>query len=82
MSQGHYVIKYYKYFVQIGLNIMRFRKERGLTQKELGDMTGYSYSQIGRVESASSVPTLALLLDVAEALDVPLEWILEDRKRT
>ena len=73
--------KHYKTYVQVGLNIMRCRKERGLTQEDLAEMAGYSRHQIQRVEAATSAPTLALLLDVAEAMNVPVEWLLEVRDR-
>ncbi|NLU25468.1 MAG: helix-turn-helix transcriptional regulator [Clostridiales bacterium] len=71
--------KHYKFFIQVGLNLMRYRKEQGLTQEQLANMSGYSRNQIQRVETANSAPSLALLLDIAEALNVPLEKLLEIR---
>ena len=71
--------KHYKSYIQIGLNIMRFRKEQGLTQMQLAEMTGYSRNQIQRVETANAAPSMALLLDVAQALQVPLERLIEIR---
>ena len=72
--------KHYKDYIQIGLNIMRYRKEQGLTQEQLADMTGYTRNHIQRVETASSKPTVGLLLDVAEKLDIPMDRLLEIRK--
>jgi len=71
--------KHYKAYIQIGLNIMRCRKENGITQMQLAEMTGYSRNQIQRVETANAAPTLALLMDVSEALNVPLEKLIEIR---
>jgi len=71
--------KHYKAYIQIGLNIMRCRKEQGLTQLQLAEMAGYSRNQIQRVKTAGAAPTVALLLDVSEALNVPLERLLEIR---
>ena len=51
--------KHYNDYVQIGLNIMRYRKEAGYTQLQLAEMTGYSHQHIQRVETASSKPTAA-----------------------
>ncbi len=79
MDRQHLLIKHYKTFVQIGLNIMLCRKERGLTQEQLAELAGYSRNQIQKVETANTAPTLALLLDVSEALNVPLERLLEVR---
>lgn len=72
-------VKHYKAYIQIGLNIMRYRKEQGLTQEDLAEMIGYSRNQIQRVETANAAPTVALLLDVSEALNVPLERLIEIR---
>lgn len=71
--------RHYKDYIQIGLNIMRFRKERGLTQEELADLTGYTRNHIQRVETAYSKPTVGLLLDVSKALDVSIERLFEIR---
>ena len=73
--------KHYKDYIQIGLNIMRCRKEQGLTQEQLAELTGYSQNHIQRVETAVSKPTVGLLLDVSAALNVPLTELLEIRKR-
>lgn len=71
--------KHYKAYIQIGLNIMRYRKEQGLTQDQLADLTGYSRNHIQRVETATSKPTVGLLLDVSQVLHVPLERLMEIR---
>ena len=71
--------KHYKAYIQIGLNIMRYRKEQGLTQEQLADMSGYSRNHIQRVETASSKPTVGLLLDLSEVLQVPIERLMEIR---
>ena len=70
--------KHYNDYVQIGLNIMRYRKEAGYTQLQLAEMTGYS-QHIHGGETASSKPTVGLLLDVSQALHVPIERLLEIR---
>lgn len=75
------VDRHYKEYIQIGLNIMRCRKEQGLTQEQLAEMTGYSRNHIQRVETAASKPTVGLLLDLSAALDVPVEQLLEIRRK-
>ena len=69
--------KYHDIYVQIGLNIMRYRKERKLTQEQLADRIGYSRQQVQRVETAVTAPSLAILLEISEALQVPLERLME-----
>lgn len=71
--------KHYKKYIQIGLNILHYRKEQGLTQLQLAEMTGYIRNQIQRVETAASAPSVAILYDVAEALNIPIEKLLEIR---
>ncbi len=73
--------KHYKDYIQIGLNIMRCRKEQGLTQEQLAELSGYSQNHIQRVETAVSKPTVGLLLDLAQVLNVPIEQLLEIRHR-
>ena len=72
-------MKHYKTYIQIGLNILRYRKEQGLTQEQLAEIIGYSRHQIQRVETANVIPSLPILLDIAEALNVPIEKLLEIR---
>ena len=71
--------KHYKKYIQIGLNILHYRKEQGLTQLQIAEMTGYSRNQIQRVETAASTPSVAILYDISEALQVPIEKLLEIR---
>lgn len=71
--------KHYKAYIQIGLNVLRYRKERGLTQMQLAEMIGYSRNQISRLETAYSEPRVSLLMDISQALDVPLADLLEIR---
>lgn len=71
--------KHYKEYVQIGLNIMRYRKERGLTQEKLAEMIGYSRNQLQRAETAVAAPTLGLLFEISKALNVPMERLIEIR---
>lgn len=72
--------KHYNDYIQIGLNIMRYRKERGLTQERFAEMIGYSQNHIQRVETAVSKPTVGLLLDISRELQIPIERLLEIRK--
>ena len=68
-----------KEYVQIGLNILYYRKEQGLTQAQLAEMTSYSRNQIQRVETACAAPSVAILMDIAAALDIPIAKLFETR---
>ncbi|MCI2047978.1 MAG: helix-turn-helix domain-containing protein [Faecalibacterium sp.] len=72
--------RHYKDYIQIGLNIMRYRKEQGLTQEQLADMTGYTRNHIQRVETANSKPSVGLILEVSKALRVPVEQLMKTKQ--
>ena len=68
-------IRHYKEWVKIGLNILYYRKERRLTQQQLADECGedgISRAFIQRIETGVSSCSLDTLIDIADALDVPL----------
>ena len=71
--------KHYKIYVQIGLNIMYYRKERGWTQMDLAEAADLSRNHMQRIEAATSIPSLPTLLNIAEALGVPVEKLFERR---
>lgn len=48
--------------------IIRLRKEKGLTQAQLSDLTGINRSMIGRIENADYTPTIDQLEALAETL--------------
>lgn len=54
----------------VGENIKRIRKERGLTQKELGERLGMTQSAIWQFESDKTSPKIETVEKIATALDV------------
>ena len=71
-------IKYSKIYKEIGKNISKYRKEKGLTQEELANKVGISYSYITQIEAPNVIKKMSLevLLDLAEALDVDIKDLL------
>lgn len=55
----------------IGQNIRALRKQRGLTQAQLGGLCGVTAASIGSYEKGSTVPKRRVLDRLARALDVP-----------
>ena len=73
-------IRHYKEWIQIGLNILHYRKERRLTQEQLADLCGedgVSRNYIQRIETGVSSCSLDTLIDIANALDIPLYKLFE-----
>ena len=68
------------FFARIAEQVTEQRKARGLSQKELAELTGTTQSAIARLESGGSPPRIDTLLRIAEALDC--ELIVELRPRT
>lgn len=54
----------------IGERIAQYRKEKGLTQKELGEMVGLSSSAISLIESGKNNPTWENLKKISGALSI------------
>lgn len=62
----------------IGENIKRIRKERGLTQKELGKLCGMNEVQIRQYELNKANPKIETIDRIASALGVFIADIKED----
>lgn len=61
----------------IGLNVKKFRKERHLTQEALAERLDISTVHMSHIEGGSVSMSLALLLQLCEALDVAPNQVLE-----
>lgn len=71
--------KYFDTWLAIGLNILHYRKEQGMTQMQLAEKCNISRTYIQRIETAASSCTLNTLIDIAEALNIPLKKLFEFR---
>ncbi len=69
--------KNFDVWLGIGLNILHYRKEQGMTQLQLAEKAGISNAYIQRIETAASSCTLDTLIDIAEALRIPLKKLFE-----
>lgn len=64
--------------ITLGKRIQELREAKGLSQVDLaGKMLGkFDTTNISRIESGSTNPTIFTLFRIAEALEVPLHQIL------
>jgi ribosome-binding protein aMBF1 (putative translation factor) len=67
------------FFAQIADQVAERRKERGLSQAELGAMCGTTQSAIARLEAGGRPPRIDTLLRIAGALEC--ELVVELRPR-
>lgn len=65
--------------MNLGDTIRKYRKEKGLTQKELGQLCGINESQIRRYElgGKNSKPKLETIQKIAKALEVSIFDLLD-----
>lgn len=60
---------------RIGARIAELRKLKGLTQMQLAEITGFTQSNIWRIESGKYSVGLDILANIADALDASVEII-------
>lgn len=58
--------------VDISKNISEYRKRKGLTIKELANLTGVTSSLLSQIEKGSANPSINTLKQISNALDIPL----------
>ena len=71
--------RHHEDFRRIGLNILYYRKQKGITQQKLAEMTSYSKNHIQKIETAMASPSVEALLDIAEALEISPAKLFEIR---
>ncbi len=59
--------------MSIGENIARLRKEKGLTQAELGEKLRITNQAVSKWESGMTMPDIMLLPEIAKIFDVAIE---------
>ncbi len=63
--------------VQIGNNIRKIRRERGLSLEQMAELTGVSKAMIGQIERGDSNPTVAILWKIANGIKVSFSSLVE-----
>ena len=52
----------------VGQNCARLRRERGLTQERLAELSGFSQQYISDLERGKRNPTIVTIYEIAQAL--------------
>lgn len=70
--------KYDEKYLKIGINIANYRKKLNMTQENLANIVGVSYSYITQIEAPHVVKKMSLevLFDIAEALNTDIKNLL------
>ena len=61
-----------------GSSLRRIRTQRGITQKQLGAMTGMSHTFIGEMERGLKAPNLNAVIALARALNAGVDELMSD----
>ncbi|ALR20631.1 MULTISPECIES: helix-turn-helix domain-containing protein [Sphingobium] len=62
----------------VGLNFVRLRKDKGLTQERLAEMSGFTQQYISDLERGRRNPSVVTLFHLASALNVtPADLVAE-----
>lgn len=72
--------KNFDIWLGIGLNILHYRKEQGLTQEQLAEKCGISRTYMQKIETAASSCSLDTLIDISQALNIQLKKLFEFRE--
>jgi len=67
---------------RLGLNVRKFREERGLSQEALAFEARLHRTYLSGVERGVRNPTVVVLERIAKALKVPSAGLLEELRRT
>ena len=65
-------------FKNIGIKVSKYRMKKGLTQEELANNVGVSYSYITQIEAPNVVKKMSLevLYDIADELGIDIKDLL------
>lgn len=62
----------------LGRNIKRYRQLCGMRQGDLAEMAGCCNSHIGQIENARGIPSLEMVVKIANALSVTVDQLLRE----
>ena len=65
-------------YIALGKNIKKYRHIAGLRQEDLAELCDCSTSHIGQIERGRGVPSLEMVVRIANALHVTVDQLLLD----
>jgi transcriptional regulator with XRE-family HTH domain len=67
----------------VGRNVRRYRLEKGLTQEQLSELSGFTQFYISGLERGQRNPTIVTLYELAQALGVShVDLVMPDQEAT
>ena len=68
-----------KYAENFSINLKNLRKEKGLTQKELADILGYSEKTVSKWECGACIPDIEVLFDLSKVFQTNVESLFMEK---
>ncbi len=63
---------------RFGEKLRALRKQRGLTQKQLGQVFGVNQTHVTRIEKGEKTPNAAMILKIARFFNVSTDQLMMD----
>jgi len=63
-------------FVQVGLNISKYRKEKKMSQDELAEKLFVTRQALSKWENGTSIPSIDTLLEIGKIFEISFEELL------
>lgn len=58
-------------------NLKKARERKNLTQEQLSEITHVHRVNIAKYETGIGIPSVAVLVSLADALDVSIDWLVD-----
>lgn len=68
-------------YIVLGKNVRKHRQLKGLRQEDLAEQCGCSNSHIGQIENARTVPSLEMIVRIANVLSATVDQLLRENYR-
>lgn len=65
-------------YESLGRNVRKYRLQMGMRQEDLAEKVDCSSSHIGQIEHARGIPSLEMVVGIANALHVTVDQLLLD----
>ena len=76
MAKQQIRIRYKKDLAKLGSHIRKLRERQGISQEQLAADAEIPYSSVNEIEAGKTNPTIASLMALAEALNLPLKDVV------
>ncbi len=66
-----------RFLAKLGLNLKKYRLEKGLTQENLAEKVGIHPTYVGKLESGKNNPSTKMLYKITRALGIKLSDLFD-----